>query len=108
MVSPPFEAGMQGRAALPSKSRAMMLSIFSLSDSAIGPGFRARPGLHTEHLSSGMTFDSPGFHSRGTQHSIAFAISDNVPAMAARTTAHSTPFYPLPEYASSFLLDSAR
>lgn len=47
---------------LPSKSRAIMLSMFNLSISAIGLGFRASPGLHTEHLKLRMVTDFLGFH----------------------------------------------
>lgn len=93
----PLKQNKQGRETLPSKSRAIMSSIFNLSDSAIGPGFRTRPGLDKHHLFSRMTSDFLGFHWYHVQQSIAFAVSDKVSVMAARTTAHSTPFYPLLE-----------
>lgn len=41
----------------------MMLSMFNLSVSAIGPGFVVRPGLHRVHLATKMALDLSLFKS---------------------------------------------
>lgn len=62
-----------------------MLSMFNLSVSAIGLGFRASPGLHTEHLTLRMVNDFPGFHRALTYVRGLYKVL----AMAARTSAQS-------------------
>lgn len=96
--SPPFSLACCSKAhrpVLPSKSRAMMLSMFNLSVSAIGPESSARPEPHTEHLITRMIIDPPGFlRLRVARHSGARSRFQRTRylAMAARITAHSTPF----------------
>lgn len=73
----------------------MMLSMFNLSVSAIGPESSARPEPHTEHLITRMTVDPPGFlRLRVARHSGSRSRLQRTRylAMAARITAHSTPF----------------
>lgn len=45
-----------------------MLSILSLSVSAIGPGLFARPGLYTEHLANKIVLDFPGCVAQNAQN----------------------------------------
>lgn len=92
------------RPVLPSKSRAMMLSMFNLSVSAIGPESSTRPEPHTEHLITRMTVDPPGFlRLRVARHSGSRSRLQRTKylAMAARITAHSTA--PLPSASLSSL-----
>lgn len=106
---PPFfhaETAHGNRPVLPSKSRAIMLSMFNLSVSAIEPGSLARPEFDTEHLNykndRRILLDFTG--ARCTIRKITLAASYKILAMAVRITAYST-LHSLSPLSSPFFID---